>query len=237
MEQIFKENRSVYGARKIKAKLTSAGQIASKARITRIMKMRGLVSAYTKKNHRNSKTSSNDAIVSNLLNRDFSNRRPLEVLVSDVTYVSVANRWAYTCLFLDLANREIAGHAASWNRDAKLAKSTFASMSCNLFDVGIFHTDRGSEYDNMEIDELLEFFGIQRSLSKKGTPLDNAVAESTFKLYKAEFAYREHFGTLEELQIKLSDYVHWFNNIRVHSTLGYMTPVEFRKNGLLILSS
>jgi len=98
-------------------------------------------------------------------------------------------------------------------------------------------TDRGSEYDNITIDELLGFFGIRRSLSKKGTPLDNAVAESTFKLYKAEFAYREHFSSLAELQVKLSDYVHWFNNIRIHSTLGYVTPVEFRSKGLMILSS
>ena len=157
--------------------------------------------------------------------------------MSDVTYVKTGGRRAYTCLLLDLANRELVGHAASWNRDSRLAKSTFASMDCNLFDVDIFHTDRGSEYDNMAIDELLEFFGIRRSLSSKGAPPDNAVAEAAFKLYKAEFAYREHFNTLEELQVKLSNYVYWFNNTRIHSTLGYMTPVEFKKNGLLILSS
>ena len=144
---------------------------------------------------------------------------------------------AYTCLFLDLANRELAGHAASWNKDAKLVQSTIASMNINLFDVDIFHTDCGSEFDNAAIDEVLAFFGIRRSLSKKGTPLDNAVAEATFKLYKAEFARREHFNTLEELQVKLSNYVHWFNNVRIHSTLGYMTPVEFREKDLMILSS
>jgi transposase InsO family protein len=59
----------------------------------------------------------------------------------------------------------------------------------------------------MDIDELLEVFGIRRSLSNKGNSLDNAVAEATFKLYKAEFAYRENFKSLEELQAKLSDYV------------------------------
>ena len=237
IEGIFKDNRPVYGARKIKVKLASGGQTVSRTRITRIMKNRGLISAYTRKKHHYRKAIANEANVPNLLQRDFSNRKPLEALVSDVTYTRVAGKWAYTCLFLDLANRELVGHAASWNRDAGLAKATFASMDRNLFDVDIFHTDRGSEYDNMEIDKLLEFFHIRRSLSNKGTPLDNAVAEATFKLYKAEFAYRENFNTLEELQVKLSNYVHWFNNVRIHGTLGYMTPVEFREKGLSILSS
>ena len=71
-------------------------------------------------------------------------------------------------------------------------------------------------------------------MSRKSNPWDNAVSEATFKLYKAEFAYRERFNTIEELQLKLSDYVHWFNNIRIHSTLDYMSPVEFRENGLMI---
>jgi len=89
----------------------------------------------------------------------------------------------------------------------------------------------------MEIDKLLNTFGIRRSLSRKSNPWDNAVSEATFKLYKAEFAYREKFETLKELQLKLNDYVHWFNNVRIHSTLGYLTPVEFRDRDLVILSS
>ena len=156
--------------------------MVSRGRITRIMKSQGLISAYTKKKHSYKAATVNESPVPNLLRRDFSNRRPLEVLVSDVTYTRVSNRWAYTCLLLDLANRELAGHAASWNRNADLAKAAFASMNRNLFNVDIFHTDRGSEFDNMAIDDMLEFFHIKRSLSAKGAPLDNAVAESTFKL-------------------------------------------------------
>ena len=92
----------------------------------------------------------------------------------------------------------------------------------------MFHTDRGSEYDNMLIDELLAGFGIDRSLSMSGCPFDNAVAESTFKAIKIEFVNHRRFFTLEQLQAELADYVHWFNNIRLHGTLGYKTPVEFR---------
>lgn len=236
IERVFRANKSVYGARKIKAKLDGEGKRASRARIVRIMRARGLTSAYAQKKYRPNNSRFNEADLPNLLDRRFSGHRPLDALVSDLTYVKVAGKWAYTCLLLDLANRELVGHGASWHKDAKLVKSTLASMDANLYDVDIFHTDRGGEFDNMEIDKILDFFGIRRSLSRKSNPWDNAVAEATYKLYKAEFAYREHFDTIEVLQTKLSEYVYWFNNVRIHSTLGYMTPVEFREKGLRILS-
>ena len=115
-------------------------------------------------------------------------------------------------------------------------KAAFATVAFPLFDIDVFHSDRGSEFDNAALDEMFEVFGITRSLSKKGCPYDNAVVESTNKILKAEFVYRERFDSLEELQIKLSDYVWWYNHERMHSTLGYMSPVEFREKSLTILS-
>ena len=84
---------------------------------------------------------------------------------------------------------------------------------------------------------MLETFGIERSLSAEGCPHDNAVDESTDGIPKAELVHRETFGTTRELRAKLSDYVHWYNNFRIHSTLGYMSPVEFRKAGLSLPES
>lgn len=101
----------------------------------------------------------------------------------------------------------------------------------------MFHTNRGSEFDNAEIDLMLGAFGIERSLSAMGCPYDNAVDESTDGILKAELVRRETFGTTRELRAKLSDYVHWYNNFRIHSTPGYMSPVEFRKAGLSLPKS
>lgn len=81
---------------------------------------------------------------------------------------------------------------------------------------------------------MLDVFGIERSLSGKECPYDNAVDEPANKIPKAELVYREAFGTTRELWVKPTDYVHWYNNFRMHSTLGYMTPVEFRKAGLVL---
>lgn len=75
---------------------------------------------------------------------------------------------------------------------------------------------------------MLQTFEIKRSLSMEGCPYDNAVAEAMFKVFKTEFSNGSHFSSLEQLEIELNDYVNWFNNIRIHGTLGYKSPVEFR---------
>ena len=84
------------------------------------------------------------------------------------------------------------------------------------------------EFKNKMIDEVLSAFEIKRSLSKKGCPYDNAVAEATYKIIKTEFAFNRVFKNLEELNKELRNYVLWYNYKRIHSTLEYMTPVEYR---------
>lgn len=101
-------------------------------------------------------------------------------------------------------------------------------MKGNLHDIQIFHKDRGNEFKNQIIDDTLEAFDIQRSLSYKGCPYDNVVAESTFKIIKTEFVRNQIFTSLYHLQIELAYYVNWFNNHRIHSSLGYLTPVKYR---------
>lgn len=140
--------------------------------------------------------------------------------------------WCCICPLVDLYDREIVGHAAGARKDANLVKAAFATAAFPLFDIDVFHSDRGSEFDNAALDELFEVFGITRSPSRKGCPFDNAVDESTNKTLKAEFVHREQFNSLYDLQVKLNDYVWWYNNERMHSTLGHMSPVEFRKAGL-----
>jgi len=82
---------------------------------------------------------------------------------------------------------------------------------------------------NKLIDEALETFGIARSLSEKGTPYDNAVAEATYKTIKTEFVSGRVFDSQKELDMELFDYVNWFNNIRIHGSLEYLTPSEYKR--------
>lgn len=177
-------------------------------------------------------TKPNEEDVSNLLEQKFDIDEPMSVLVSDLTYVLVGKCWNYVCFILDLYNREIVGYSAGKYKDAALVQRTFATVKQPLETVKIFHTDRGSEFKNVGIDELLEEHGIERSLSNKGSPYDNAVSETTFKILKTELVNSMHFGNLKQLSLELFDYVNWCNNIRTHSTLGYLSPITYRNTVL-----
>lgn len=226
---IFKASRNNYGTRKIKVELSKRELGASRRKIGRIMNKHGLVSSYTVAQYKPFKSESNESKVKNELGRQFDQDEPFAVVVSDLTYVRVAGKWHYVCLFVDLFNREMIGFSSGPEKTAALVYRAIASFSVRLDRVKMFHTDRGKEFDNKLISEALDTFKIKRSLSSKGCPYDNAVAEATFKIFKTEFANQVHFLTGEQLAIELRDYVHWFNHHRIHGTLDYRTPAQARK--------
>ena len=192
------------------------------------MRFNGLVSAYTVKKYKVHKSQVNEAEIKNEIQREFNGRKEKEVIVSDLTYVRVGQKWNYICVIIDLFNREIVGHSCGQHKDAKLVYQAFTQIKGSLYDYEYFHTDRGSEFDNYLIDEVLKTFHIKQSLSRKGNPYDNAVAEAQFKIIKTEFVHPRWFETLSQLEIELNAYVNWFNHKRIHSTLGYLSPVEYR---------
>ena len=195
------------------------------------MKENGLVSAYGRKRFKVHPGAVNEADVPNVVARGFGGRAPRTHIYSDLDYVRVGASWNYVCLLVDFYNREVVGHSAGPWKDARLVKSAFATPSFPISDVEVFHMDRGSEFDNAEIDLVLEAFGIERLLSAKGCPYDNAVDESTNKILKAELVYRDSFSDLRDLQAKLSDCVHRHDDFRIHSTLGYMGPSSSGRRG------
>ena len=232
IETIFHNNRDVYGSRKIKRELGKEALQVSRRRICRIMKRLGLVSSYTIAAFHPHKSKCNESSVKNELNREFNNQKKYAVVVSDLTYVRVNYKWNYVCVLIDLFNREIIGYSAGAHKNAELVYDAFATVKADLNTIQMFHTDRGSEFKNQLIDEMLDVFQIKRSLSMKGCPYDNAVAESNFKMFKTEFVKGRNFSSLEQLKVELADYVYWFNNIRTHGSLNYMTPVEYRRQTL-----
>lgn len=228
IKTIFLDSKSRYGARKIKKRLESKGIILSRRRVRRIMKRLHLASVYQKASFKPCSKGKNDASIPNLLARQFHQQEPLEAIVTDLTYVRVNKRWAYVCLIIDLFNREIIGVSLGWQKTAELVKQALQSVPYALTKVKLFHSDRGKEFDNQLIDEMLEAFGITRSLSQAGCPYDNAVAESTYRSFKLEFINQETFQSLEELILKTKDCVHWWNHHRLHSSLNYQTPITKR---------
>ncbi len=225
--KIFKDSRNNYGTKKIKKELNKANIIVSRRKIGKIMKKYALVSNYTIKNFKVHKTLVNEENLPNIVDRKFNGREDLEVMVSDLTYVRVGNKWHYICLIINLYNRKIVGFSSGANKTSKLVLEAFMNSQINLSKVQIFHTDRGCEFKNKIIKELLDAFEIKHSLSNKGSPYDNAVAEATYKIIKTEFAFNKIFKSADELSLELFDYVNWYNSKRLHGSLGFLAPNDY----------
>jgi len=228
----FHNSRRNYGTRKLKKELARnqnghKSLKVSRRRIGKIMNKYGLVSKYTLRRKKRIKNDVNNDPISNIVERKFTERKPLEVVVSDLTYIKCAGRWHYLCLLLDLHGRKIIGSAIGRKKDAKLVRKAFYGVQSDLRQINIFHTDRGSEFKNLVVDEILHAFGITRSLSAKGSPIDNAVAESMYNIVKTEFVFDETFLDYDELELKWFDFVNWYNNVRIHGSLGYVSPSQF----------
>lgn len=236
INEVFYQNRGVYGSRKIQKALAKQSCRISRRRICRLMHKLGLESAYAKSKYRTHGKSCNEADIPNELNRQFDGQKQYGVVVSDLTYVRVNYKWNYVCILLDLFNRQIIGYSAGVHKNAKLVYNAFATVETDLRNIKMFHTDRGSEFNSSLIDDVIATFDIKRSLSLKGCPYDNAVAESTFKIFKTEFVHGRNFANLDSLKLELSDYVHWFNQFRLHSSLGYLSPLDFKAYTLTNLS-
>jgi putative transposase len=227
VEKAYNNGKGAYGTRKIKRELMrrKIPIVMSRARIKRAMDILGLVSKYTIRRRKRQATVPADGMgAANLVARRFNDREPMEVVVSDLTYVRVGGQWAYICLLLDLGSRGVVGYAVGRGRDAGLTKAAFMAAGVDLRRIGVFHTDNGGEFKNGTVDGILDAFGIRRSLSKPGTPLGNAVAESMYSILKTEMGDR--FGSMDELGVCLFEFVNWHNTTRLHGSLGYRPPSE-----------
>ena len=136
------------------------------------------------------------------------------LLHSDLTSCGckITNGITKICVLIQLLHREIIGYSAGANKNAELVKEAWHSVKKDIRDICIFHTDRGSEFKNEDIDKILEIGGIERSLSRPGTPIDNAVCESMYDIVKTEFVFGEDFKSTEDLRQKLGELVWWYNN-------------------------
>ena len=159
----FTGSRNSYGARRIKDDLNDQGLIVSRRRIRRIMLKFNFVSSYTTLKFKPLAASKNEQKIENVLSREFDRNEPMEALVTDLTYVKVGNKWHYVCFIIDLFNREIVGYSSGPNKSVDLVLQALATINSSLESVQLFHTDRGKDFDNQSIDELLDSFQIKRS--------------------------------------------------------------------------
>ena len=231
---VRRDGRERYGARKIKAVLERKGCHRVREAHRQHHARTGHAGAYARGRSEPHGTRADEARLANLLDRGFDGYAPHTRPAGDLAYVRVGGGWAYVCLPAGLADRGIVGHSVGRARDAGLVLGAFAALDFPPADVQVFHADRGGGFDDTGIDGPLDVFDVKGSLSRKGNPYGNAVAEPTDRLLKKELVYRNHYATVGQLRRGPDDCVWWSDDRRLHSTLGYRSPKEFTEQGLVL---
>ncbi len=222
--------RGNYGSPRVHRALRKSGRRVGRKRVARLMRREGIVARRRKKFCITTDSKHPDPIAPNVLKREFAVARPNTVWVTDVTYVWTLQGWLYLAAILDLCSRRVVGWATSAHNDRELALAALGSAYVTRRPRPglLHHSDRGSVYASADYRERLTSFSMIASMSRKGDCWDNAVAESFFATIKGEMLDHATFETHAEATSAIADYVDSFYNVqRLHSSIGYLSPVEF----------
>jgi len=163
------------------------------------------------------------------LGQEFQVKDPGEVLAGDITYVRTNKGWVYLAVVMDLYNREVVGYETGKKIDSELVKRALSHALGKGIKPAIFHSDRGSQYSSASFKAMLEENRIKASQSRGGCPYDNACVESFFATAKKELIFGKQYDNIKEVEADIYDYMeNFYNRKRLHSYLGYMSPVEYR---------
>jgi len=194
----------------------------------KFLKLRSIV--VKKYNHLGSSKNDNSKEYPNILEQDFFADKPSQKWVGDITYIYTKETgWTYLAIVIDLFDLKVVGWSYGLNMTDDLVIEAFnkAMINRKLNKDGIFHSDRGSQYTSNDFEKLLEDMGIKHSYSKKGYPYDNASMESFNAILKKEEVNVNNYETFNEAKLAIFEFIEsWYNNKRIHSTIGYITPNE-----------
>jgi putative transposase len=233
-EEIVAEIRAItdvfegYGYRRVDVELRHRGFVVNAKKVRRLMKAHDLNPRRRRRFVRTTNSDHNGPIFP-LIARDFEVHGPDQLWVADLTYVAIAAGFAYVALILDAWSRRVIGYAISRSIDARLAVEALrrAIALRRPLPGCVFHSDRGSQYASDPHRDLLKEHGFVGSMSRRGNPYDNPQAESFMKTLKVEDVYLMEYESFEEVAAGVPLFIEAYNERRLHSALGYLSPAKF----------
>ena len=232
IRDIHTGRRRCYGSPKVHEELVARGIACSLNRVARVMRENGIVSISKRKFKQTTDSGHDYPIAPNLLDREFDVPRPDEVYVSDITYIATDEGWLYLATVMDLCLRRIVGWSMNkrMTRDLVIDALDMAVKERRPGPGVLHHSDRGSQYASDDYQERLKKYGMICSMSRKGDCWDNAVMESFYRSLKVECVYLTRYRTREEARRDIFTYIELFyNRVRRHSYLGYLSPEEYER--------
>lgn len=237
----WEKSRGTYGVPRIMDQLKKAKTKGGRNRVARIMRENGIQGVGKKKFKVVTTDSNHDLPIADRIfeteNAAEQVTEPNQFWGGDITYIATGEGWLFLAIFLDLFTRKVVGHAMKENMDTQLVldalEMSLQRQGMTSDDDLIAHTDQGSQFAAKEYRDRLAANNIGASMSRRGNCYDNAFVESFFRTLKVEMIYRTKFKTREEAKRAIFEFIEvWYNRQRTHSSLDYMSPVDYETKSL-----
>jgi putative transposase len=218
------------GVRRVWAELVTRGVRTGPKRVWRLMRAAGLQGRHPRAWRKTTIAGQRPIDAPDLLGQDFTAEQPNTRWCGDITYVRTVEGWVYTATVIDLYSRKVVGYAvADHLRTSLIIEALAAALVTRRPPAGvIFHSDRGCQYTSKEFADFCAINGVRRSMGRRATCYDNAVAESFFATYKKELIHTRPWTGLTQVQQHTFLWIEgYYNRRRRHSTLNYLTPLEY----------
>ena len=221
------KNGKTYGYRRVHIWLERQGIYYNPKTILRVMQKYNLLSEVRRKKYRNYGNYFHR--YDNLLNRDFSADKPNQKWVTDISYIKTGQGFLYLSIIRDLYDNSIVAYKTGTEQNINLVLSTIraAKRKEKVTAEVQLHSDQGFQYTSHAYFKLTKSYGITPSMSRRGNPYDNALAENFFSILKTECIYRTKLKTYEEANLLIDQYIHFYNNERIQLK-SKLTPLEKR---------
>lgn len=233
IRQIHADSDATYGSPNVTKELRRQGYCVNHKAVERLMRVNGIVGVAPRRKVRTTIPFEDAPPLPDLVGRRFAPGEPDFAWCGDITYIPTDEGWLYLSSVLDLGSRRLLG----WTMDdhmptALVANSLELAAATRGFDIRgvIFHSDRGSQYMSGDYRELCDRLGVRQSAGRVATCFDNAVAESLWSSLKRELVHRYRFATRAQAKAAINAWIRRYNAVRLHSTLGYVPPIEWELN-------
>ena len=230
IEEVWKQNWEVYGARKMWQPLRDEGEDVARCTVERLMREMGLRGVVRGRTPRTTRSEAKAWRPADLVQRNFTAERPDHLWVADLTYVATKSGSVYVAFLTDAFSRRIVGWRVSSSLHSDLAVDALEQAIRARPDLRglIHHSDRGVQYLSVRYTNRLAEQGMKSSVGSRGDSYDNALAETINGLYKAEAIHRlGPWRSLKEVEWATLEWVHWYNHRRLHGSIGYVAPAVF----------
>jgi len=228
---IHAEVKGEYGAPRMHKELLGRGIRVSKERVRKLMQQHGIKAKTKRKFVVTTDSRHNLPVAPDLVQRRFNPEAPNALWAGDITYIATEEGWLYLAVVIDLFSRQVVGWSLQPHMHASLVKDALAMAWWRRQPPAglIFHSDRGSQYCSHEFQGAMQGWGMRSSMSRKGNCWDNAPSESFWGHLKRACVHGRKFQTREQARQAVMDWMAFYNHRRLHSTLGYLSPMQYEQ--------